>query len=305
MENCNLMIRHFTHNEINLEKWDTCIENSCFETIYPYSWYLDLVSPGWEGLVRKDYEAVFPITWKKKYGINYIVQPVLSQQLGVFSTVKPSVAVVQSFLNLIPEKFKHIDICLNSSNEISGKEFKIYKRINYELNTGKEIDELELGYSTNTKRNIKRAFQNQLLIKPADVETYIQLRRESDKASFKPEHYTWLNKLFSGIIKRGSGEIVGVFNNDKLCAAVFWAFSKTRVIYLNAVSNEAGKDKRAMFLLVDHYIRKNAGKKVVMDFEGSMIPGIARFFEGFGAEEMNYCRIIKSSFPLNIKKVIK
>ena len=299
------MIRHFNHNEINREKWDACIENSCFETIYPYSWYLDLVSPGWEGLVREDYEAVFPITWKKKYGINYIIQPVLSQQLGVFSTVKPSGAAIQSFLNLIPEKFKHIDICLNSSNEIPGKGFKIYKRINYELNTDKEIDDLELGYTTNTKRNIKKAVQNKLLIKPADVETYIRLRRESDKASFKPEHYTWLEKLFPGIIKKGWGEIVGAFNNDKLCAAVFWAFSKTRVIYLNAVSNEAGKDKRAMFLLVDHYIRKNAGKNVIMDFEGSMIPGIARFYEGFGAEEMNYNRIIKSSFPLNLMKVIK
>jgi hypothetical protein len=42
-----------------------------------------------------------------------------------------------------------------------------------------------------------------------------------------------------------------------------------------------------------------------MDFEGSMIPGIARFFEGFGATETKYLRIIKSSFPLNLKKVIK
>jgi hypothetical protein len=305
MGNCNLMIRYFAHTEIDREKWDRCIENSCFETIYPCSWYLDLVSPGWEGLVMDDYKAVFPITWKKKYGINYVVQPVLAQQLGVFSTIKLSGAAVQSFLNLIPEKFKHIDICLNSSNEIQGKEFKIYKRINYELNTEKDTDDPEPGYSTNTKRNIKRAVQNQLAIKSADVEAYIQLRRESDKAGFKPEHYTWLEKLFSGIIKQGRGEITGAFDNDKLCAAVFWAFSKTRVIYLNASSNETGKDKRAMFLLVDHCIRKNAGKKAVMDFEGSMIPGIARFFKGFGAEEMNYYRIIKSSFPLSLKKVIK
>src|SRR4030042_6270076 len=98
MGNCNLMIRHFIHTEINREKWDTCIENSCFETIYPYSWYLDLVSPAWEGLVMGDYEAVFPITWKKKYGILYIVQPVLSQQLGVFSPAKPAGSDVQSFL---------------------------------------------------------------------------------------------------------------------------------------------------------------------------------------------------------------
>jgi hypothetical protein len=299
------MIRHLTHNEINRKKWDACTENSCFETIYPYSWYLDLVSPGWEGLVMRDYEAVFPITWKKKYGIFYIVQPVLSQQLGVFSPEKPSEAVVQSFLSLIPLKFKHIDICLNSSNELTGKEFKILNRLNYILKPDKDSVSIVSRYSTNTKRNINKAVQNNLLIRNADVEAYIQLRQESDKTSFKPEHYIWLNKLFSGIIEKGSGEIVGAFCNDKLCAAVFWAISKTRLIYLNAVSNDTGKNKRAMFLLVDYYIQKNAGKNVILDFEGSMIPGIARFFEGFGAGKINYCRIIKSSFPLNLKKIIK
>jgi hypothetical protein len=299
------MIKYFAHNDINREKWNACIENSCFETIYPYSWYLDIVSPGWEGLVMRDYEAVFPVTWKKKYGILYIVQPVLSQQLGVFSPLPPTSAVVHSFLHRIPEKYKHIDICLNSSNEVTDREFKILKRVNYELKTDQEMDDIVSRYSTNTKRNIKKAVQDQLSIKNTDVETYMQLRQESDKANFKPGHYDWLNALFSGIIEKGRGEIMGAFSDGKLCGAVVWAFSKTRHVYLNAVSNETGKEKRAMFLLVDHYIRKNAGKNILLDFEGSMIPGIARFFEGFGADKMNYTRIIKSSFPLNLKKVIK
>jgi hypothetical protein len=299
------MIRHITNKEIDREKWDRCIENSSIETIYPYSWYLDLVSPAWEGLVMGDYEAVFPITWKKKYGILYIVQPVLSQQLGIFSHENLSISDVQSFLHMVPDKYKHIDICLNSSNDISGRDFKIFKRINYELRTGGETTDPTQAYSTNTKRNIRKAIQNKLLVKNTDVEKYVQLRQKSDSSGFKAEHYTWLSRLFSGIIEKGRGEIAGAYSNDKLCAAVFWAFSKTRVIYLNAVSDDEGKDKRAMFLLVDHYVRKYAGKNIIMDFEGSMIPGIARFFEGFGATETNYLRIIKSSFPLNLKKVIK
>jgi len=229
----------------------------------------------------------------------------LSQQLGVFSPAKPSAPAVESFLRMIPDKFKHIDICLNSSNEISGRDFKIFKRINYELRTGGVTIDPTQGYSTNTTRNIRKAIQNQILIKSTDVKNYVGLRRQSDSSGFKAEHYTWLSKLFSGIIEKGRGEILGAYCNDKLCGAVFWAFSTTRVIYLNAVSNDEGKDKRAMFLLVDSFIQRYAGKNVIMDFEGSMIPGIARFFEGFGAEAMNYNRIIKSSFPLNLKKIIK
>lgn len=299
------MIRHLIHSEIDRKKWDACIDHSCVETIYPYSWYLDLVSPGWEGLVMRDYEAVFPITWKKKYGILYIVQPLLTQQLGVFSPEKPSGTVVQSFLNRIPEKYKHIDICLNSSNEVTGREFKIMRRVNYELATGPEARDIASGFSTNTKRNIKKALKDRITIKNTNVEAYLHLRKESDAARFKPKHYVWLDRLFSGIINNGRGEITGAFSDGKLCAAVFWAFSKTRCIYLNAVSNETGKEKRAMFLLVDSCLRENAGKYRIFDFEGSMIPGIARFFEGFGAAKTNYTRIIKSSFPLNLKKIIK
>jgi Acetyltransferase (GNAT) domain len=299
------MISYFLHNEINRNKWDSCIENSVFETIYPYAWYLDLVSPGWEGLVMGDYEAVFPVTWKKKYGIRYVVQPVLSQQLGVFSPVRPSRVIIESFMRMIPDRYKHIDICLNSSNEISNREFRILRRKNYELWCGDKSANPEQVYSENTRRNLRKALQNNIQIRQTDIDDYIDLRRISDATAFRPDHYKYLNRLFSGIIDKGRGEIAGAYCNDKLCAAIFWAFSKTRVIYLNAVSNEAGKNKRAMFLLVDHYIKKYQGQEKIIDFEGSMIPGIARFFQGFGAKEIYYTRIIKSSFPLNLKKVVK
>ncbi len=296
------MIRYLKHSDVNRTKWDQCISNACFETIYPYSWYLDLVSPGWEALIRGDYDAVFPLTWKEKFGITYLVQPVLTQQLGVFAKEKSSNLVVRSFLENIPTKFKHVDISLNSSNELNNKEFKILRRVNYELKLNMNIDSIRSEYSTNTRRNIQKALQNRLTLRRIDIETYISLRQESDRKNFNTEHYQWLNNLFSGIIDMGNGELTGAFFNDKPCAAVLWVSSKTRLIYLNAVSNKVGKEKRAMFLMVDEQIGKNAGKDLVIDFEGSMIPGVARFFEGFGAEAKQYTRIRKSTFPFTMKK---
>lgn len=295
------MIRYLKNNEIDREKWNRCIRNAFFETIYPYSWYLDLASPGWEGLVRGDYDAVFPLTWKVKFGIPYLIQPFLTQQLGIFAQEKSPDLVVRSFLDNIPSRFKHIDICLNSSNELTNKDFKILKRVNYELNLNRDIDLIRSGYSTNTKRNLQKALQNRLKINNINIETYIALRQESDKNKFNTEHYQKLAKLFSGIIKRGSGELTGAFCDDKPCAAVFWAYSQTRLIYLNAVSSEAGKEKRAMFLMVDDCIEKNAGKDTIIDFEGSMIPGVARFFQGFGAKTNHYIRIRKSKIPFTLK----
>ena len=99
------MIRYISHTEIDREKWDDCISHSVFETLYPYSWYLDVVSPGWYALVRNDYEMVMPLTWKRKYGIRMLMQPLLTQQLGVFARVIPDPGSILEFIRSISPKY--------------------------------------------------------------------------------------------------------------------------------------------------------------------------------------------------------
>jgi hypothetical protein len=45
---------------------------------------------------------------------------------------------------------------------------------------------------------------------------------------------------------------------------------------------QEGRKKGASHQLIDTLIREYAGKDYWLDFEGSDIPGIAFFFEGFG-----------------------
>src|ERR1019366_1761696 len=98
------MVKHISHSKINFKKWDNCIANSVNSAIYAYSWYLDIVSPGWEALVAADYKTVMPLTQNSKYGINYLRQPFFTQQLGVFSTSELTEAILTDFLTAIPEK---------------------------------------------------------------------------------------------------------------------------------------------------------------------------------------------------------
>ena len=71
-----------------------------------------------------------------------------------------------------------------------------------------------------------------------------------------------------------------------------------------SASNEQGKRSRAMFALIDHIIDKYSDTGLVLDFEGSNIKGVARFFAGFGAEQHDYynIHINKLPFPLNVLK---
>ena len=62
---------------------------------------------------------------------------------------------------------------------------------------------------------------------------------------------------------------------------------------------------RAGWAVADNVIGKKvvldgvAGTSVfrVFDFEGSNLPGVARFFEGFGSDRTTYYRMVKAKFP--------
>src|SRR5258708_37472695 len=109
------MIKYLEHKSIDKKKWDDCIANSSNGMVYGSSWFLDIVSPGWNALIDDDYNAVMPLTWRKKYGFHYLHQPFFTQQLGIFSIEKkiPD-RTANEFLKAIPGRYRFIEIQLNS-----------------------------------------------------------------------------------------------------------------------------------------------------------------------------------------------
>src|ERR1043166_572384 len=107
------MIHYLEHSAIDKPKWDRCIESSANGMIYASSWYLDLVSPGWNALVEHDYQSVFPLTRRKKFGFHYLCQPPFTQQLGLFGRESSgNEEHILQFCGSIPTKYKLIEINL-------------------------------------------------------------------------------------------------------------------------------------------------------------------------------------------------
>jgi hypothetical protein len=79
------MINYLKHTEIDKALWDECIAQSVNRRVYAFSWYLDIVCPGWDALVGDNYMHVFPLTHRRKWGVGYLYQPFFAQQLGLFS----------------------------------------------------------------------------------------------------------------------------------------------------------------------------------------------------------------------------
>jgi hypothetical protein len=288
------MIKLLNHNEIDREGWDNCISNAVFETIYPYSWYLDLVSPGWEGLVMEDYRAVMPLTGTKKLGFRMLLQPILAQQLGIFSMSPTEPGLLHQFLRSIPARYRYIDICLNTeiSEKIPGK-WQSYERHNYEL----DLSGPEDSYNNNTRRNIQKGQSHDFEFRGISVRDFLYLKFHGMKDARPAVRWSYLENLFGELVRLKKAEIFGLFRGAELNAAAVIAYASSRTIYLNGCNSDAGKEDRAMFVLMDKLITKSRGAGGIFDFEGSNIPGVARFYEGFGGKRTVYSRIVKTSFP--------
>ncbi|MCL2167749.1 MAG: hypothetical protein FWH59_01335 [Lentimicrobiaceae bacterium] len=281
-----MKITHYKHHEINLQKWDACIQNASNSLVYAESWYLDIVSPNWEALILDDYEYVMPLPVKKKYGFSFLVQPPLTQQLGVFSKHIIEENIIEHFFKKIPYRSYHLN--LNEQNIYH----KGVKLPNYVLNLNRDYNTIFSAYSTNTKRNIKKFKSFNLYIKKdLSANEFLEFYHSVEK-NYPTESETKINKLIEESYRRKRITLFGAYNlNNELISALVLLHSSQRIIYLLPVSNKEGKDSLAMFGIVDTIIQNYANNDLIFDFEGSKIKGVASFYEGFGAGILLYFMI--------------
>jgi hypothetical protein len=293
-------LKYLEHKNIDYEKWDRCIENASNSRIYAMSWHLDRTAEKWDALVLGNYEVVMPLPHRTKWGIKYIYQPLFSQQLGIFPN--PPDIISNQFYTEVTKKFRLSDLQINSQNYPNQKKnilAEFEPRINYLLDLSPDYSTISSSFSNNTKRNIKKACDNDLSFSRAvKIEEFLNLKNETILPEVEKKEINKLKSLVAYGQYRGFGAISGVYDNENnICAAVYFARWKNRIIYLNAVSNEQGKKLRAMFYLTDKFIEQTAGNNLVLDFEGSMLPGVARFYKGFGGVPETYYQFRFNQLP--------
>ena len=313
------MIHYLTHNQIDKQRWDECIAQSPDGNIYSWSWYLDVVHPGWEALAEDDYEAVMPLTGNKKFGVNYLFQPFFTQRFGVFWKKEVSEEKFEQFLEAIPEKFKFAefrigDTCLNGFNGGTLKGFKAaaaHRNIELELNQDYSV--LFANYNSNTKRNLAKAQKQGLqTIENVDPSIIIDLFRKNRGKEIKhwgDKEYARLLNLIDIAKKHDACQVLAAQNTDnQIVAGAIFMISHNKIVFLFSGSDESNKENHGLTFLLDDVIKRFCGSDTILDFEGSDNDGLARFYKGFGGEE-NYYHEIKfnrlnkiSNFALNIFK---
>ncbi|MFC2089433.1 hypothetical protein ACFLT1_01555 [Bacteroidota bacterium] len=301
------MIKVLRRRQIDTSRWNNAIASSKQETIYPYTWYLDACADNWLGLVMNDYECIMPVAYRKKMGLIYTYQPFHCQQLGVFSEHDVDPEIIRMFLHKLKEDFKTGDYAFNENN-LLGEEpgYEVTDNTNYVLPLSDPHVAIYKNYTENCRRNLKRAERSEISItEEVTIDEVITLKKFIEKEKWKADRYDFALNLFKKMQEMEKVLVLGARSDDHLIAAVIFAFSKSRGHYLMSASSEIGKEYRAMFLLVDTFVSMYAGTNIKLDFEGSNIASIARFFRGFGAKPEIYQRVNFEVVATRLLKKIK
>lgn len=286
------MIQYLQHSEIDKAQWDATIAEC--GNIYAYSWYLDIVHPGWEALVEDDYQSVMPLTGGKKFGVNYLYQPFFVQQLGVFSKSPVTTGLTEAFLKAIPSKYRFAEIRLNEGNVFVESTQGVEYHRNVLLDLNQEYEAIRANYHQNTKRNLAKAESNNLqLVETVIPYHVVALFRDNRGAlldKWGDAEYDVLTHLAKVAQKRNAAFMLGVSEKgvgQLICAAIFMK-TNDRITFLFSGLTEEGKQRQAMTYLLDQVIQKYAHQPMTFDFEGSDDDNLARFYLGFGGVETKY-----------------
>jgi len=296
------MIHYLRHGEIDKVKWDACIDRAQYNILYGYSWYLDIVSPAWDALIEDDYETVFPLTWKKKYGLHYLTQPNFAQQLGIFSIHPLSGEQISSFLDAIPKTFLHYDLYMNPLNECPLQSKYFYRtRKTYHVHLNAPYAGLFQKYSGDTKRNLKKFSKKHLHLNSIPVQDVIELYKRNvwyKTPALKMKDYLTLNDLSGEVAARKKCLSIGCFENEVLSAGAVFFISGDKIIFVFGSANLTGRRNGAMRFIFDHVIRTYANRNLVLDFEGSSVKTVEYFYKSFGPDKIIFTNIRYSKHVL-------
>ncbi|MFZ2785040.1 MAG: hypothetical protein WAZ36_11620 [Sediminibacterium sp.] len=307
-------IRLIPAQQIDATQWDRRVAMAENGLIYSCTDYLHAVCKNWMGLVLNDYEAMMALPCKSKLGYTYLYTPPFVQQLGLIGLPglpkQEQQQMVQQIARQVMQQYAYGTLLFNHSNTAAAYLKGIVQKPNYTLNLNRPYPEISSHYSPDLKQNIKKAeraatvYSNEVPIQTA-IDVFIEHHAHQSK-HIHPDNYLAFSQLCNNVLAgRGQCFTRAVLNSNREMESVVLLLKDGRRIYnLMNTTTAAGRQNEANHFLLDQLIREFAEEALLLDFEGSAIPGVQSFYRKFGATEETYYlyHYNKLPFPLSLLK---
>ncbi|MBX2888735.1 MAG: hypothetical protein KF829_08820 [Ferruginibacter sp.] len=293
------MLQVLQHNELDKKKWDACIASSTNGLIYSNSFYLDAISPGWMGIVQNDYSAVMPLTQKRKWGISYLAQPPFFQQGGITGENTNNEEVVNAFLEKAKEHFRYGEITLNYFN-VTTHTKSLRKNYIISLQDPVELDKKFIEKYKKAKRS------NVHYGKEDDVNMAVHLYKslyQKHLPHFPSKAYNQFILICNHLQQTTDVLIRSVRFEGKVVALVLLLKFKKRWYNLMSCLTTVGRPLQANYYLYKHLLDELSGADMILDLEGSDMPGIEHFYKKMATKNEPYPFVHFNNLPFLIKLI--
>ncbi len=288
------------HNkEIDYNKWNRLVERYSEGLPYAYSWYLDAVCSEWYAYIIDDYKEGFPLQINCKWGLTYSLQPFMTQQVGFLGKNNEAFDIILKEIEQQVFYYYYQLFFFNVTHQVD-----VEVRNNYQMSLKDTYDNLKLKFKTNTKRNIKKAetFESKIIISETSGREDLDFIFNNSVVDYNESQRDKIKKLLCNAEKNKALKIYKSVLNKEIVSINVYIVNSKRAVYLLSAQNDLGKQSKASFLLVNRFIQDYSGTPIILDFEGSNIEGVARFYRGFGAEKITYQAIKKKSLKKSYRK---
>ena len=183
-------------------------------------------------------------------------------------------------------------------------------RYTYLLKDIRNTEAMQENMSSNIRRNITKARDKyRITVKkgiPVEEFLQVQARTFERQQAINKEDTEILIKLIDICRRRNQGDLWGGYDEQgRLHAAAFVVWQESSAWYLAGGGDPALRESGAHSLILWECIRYVSQFANVFDFEGSMIPGVERFFREFGAIQTPFFTITKGKLSLLNRACLK
>ncbi|MFC2114342.1 hypothetical protein ACFLRI_03240 [Bacteroidota bacterium] len=216
---------------------------------------------------------------------------------GFFSSV-PDTDLMQAVFAELNKHYSLLEISLNPMNLVPFIGNR-QERINQRLLLNSPLESIDENIHKTHRKNIRRAEKAGIQVNTISSQQFLNFKLEN-KGDY-PEDTAVLMELVKILEKQKSIYCLGAYQNEQLVTAILLVHFQNSYTLISSETTPTGKQQKAMFSLIYHVISEKANTDFIFDFEGSSIPGIYEFNNGFGAKDEIYYSININNLPWYLK----